>query len=313
MIALKIVFLIFCIVLNVCFTSANQRISAKKCKEYESITQVPYYIRAHPSFPVNTVIEDKCQRNGIALVIGGKDAQLYEFPHQALLGYQKPGERKVKWACGGSLISPNFILTAAHCLGSIDTGPVRYVKLGIINRLESNVKIYNVIETFKHEGYDPQKNKNDIALLKLNEIVTFNEYIYPICLPTQQYEESSAIATGFGRTAGENAASENLLKVTLEHFSFSKCQQLLNLKAETVFKDIMICYGHLTQKKDTCKGDSGGPLQIYNDDISKCTYTQIGIVSFGPANCGTEGIPSVYVNVYHYLDWIEGIVWQDEI
>lgn len=52
---------------------------------------------------------------------------------------------------------------------------------------------------------------------------------------------------------------------------------------------------------------TGGPLQIYNS--LPCTYTQLGVVSFGSKDCGTVGIPGVYVNVFHYLDWIEEIVW----
>lgn len=55
----------------------------------------------------------------------------------------------------------------------------------------------------------------------------------------------------------------------------------------------------------------GGPLQIGNKN-QHCTYTQIGIVSYGLKRCGTIGVPGAYVNVHHYLDWIEGIVWKDE-
>jgi secreted trypsin-like serine protease len=57
---------------------------------------------------------------------------------------------------------------------------------------------------------------------------------------------------------------------------------------------------------------TGGPLQLYNDKQVKCTYTQIGVVSFGLKQCGTIGTPGVFVNVFHYLDWIEGIVWSGE-
>lgn len=110
-----------------------------ECKEYESITQIPFYVKSHPSFPASTVLEDKCLRNGAPLIkgklfffyrssllvgghlatmknlcpviksfTGGEEALIHEFPHQALLGYMK---QKVHWSCGGSLISPNFILT----------------------------------------------------------------------------------------------------------------------------------------------------------------------------------------------------------
>ena len=56
---------------------------------------------------------------------------------------------------------------------------------------------------------------------------------------------------------------------------------------------------------------TGGPLQVFNTD-PYCTYTLVGAVSFGLKKCGAVGKPGVYVNVYHYLDWIEGIVWKGE-
>lgn len=57
---------------------------------------------------------------------------------------------------------------------------------------------------------------------------------------------------------------------------------------------------------------SGGPLQIYNSE-PYCTYTQIGAVSFGLRKCGTIGTAGAYANIFHYLDWIEGIVWSGEL
>lgn len=56
---------------------------------------------------------------------------------------------------------------------------------------------------------------------------------------------------------------------------------------------------------------SGGPLQVANNE-PHCTYTQIGLVSYGLKKCGTAGMPGGYVNVFHYLDWIENIVWNGE-
>ena len=53
----------------------------------------------------------------------------------------------------------------------------------------------------------------------------------------------------------------------------------------------------------------GGPLQIYNKEKVNCMYTIIGVVSYGQADCGTLGIPGIYTRVFHYLDWIESIVW----
>lgn len=55
------------------------------------------------------------------------------------------------------------------------------------------------------------------------------------------------------------------------------------------------------------QGDSGGPLQLYHPHQS-CMYEIIGVTSFGKG-CGNINTPGVYTRVYHYLDWIEGIVW----
>ncbi len=54
----------------------------------------------------------------------------------------------------------------------------------------------------------------------------------------------------------------------------------------------------------------GGALKIYNDQNVPCTYMAIGIVSSG-IGCGIVGSPGLYTNVYHYIDWIENIVWGD--
>lgn len=56
---------------------------------------------------------------------------------------------------------------------------------------------------------------------------------------------------------------------------------------------------------------SGGPLQIEHENV-ECSYTQIGIISFGNRDCNIKGHPGIYVNVFHFIDWIENIVWSNE-
>ncbi|XP_070509415.1 venom protease-like [Chironomus tepperi] len=299
----------------ICCPREEERISEKKCKEYgkalNSVVRLTPMLGQRPT-EINV---NKCAHKSVSLIFGGEVAKNHEFPHQALLGFS-PRNKIVNWICGGSLVSPRFVLTAAHCLYKQRYGHVKKVKLGM-NRRDQNhdnrkVFVLNVKETFKHPNYNEQTFNEDIALLKLNGIVPIDKHVLPICMPTKEHDNYKALATGFGATKTQTQ-SDALLKVVLERFDHSDCKEawpedgIVQIDEET-----MLCFGHHTQRKDTCRGDSGGPLQISNDENVSCTYTQIGISSFGPERCGTVSIPSAYTNVFNYIDWIEEIVWGDE-
>ncbi|KAL7042181.1 hypothetical protein ACKWTF_001052 [Chironomus riparius] len=284
------------------------RISEQKCKEYGKATENVIYVLGHlEEKSPRTVITSKCLHLSVPLVVGGEVANIYEFPHQALLGYNKGNPQE--WLCGGSLVSHLFVLTAAHCKFSEEHGIVKFVKLGVHNRKFNNNKTvtFGIDEIILHPKYDSFRQLNDIALIKLDKEVKFSEHIYPICLPTTKPDAERAIVTGFGRT-GDKELSDHLMKATVEEFESSDCEYVF----ENYNGTAMLCYGHHTKNQDSCEGDSGGPLQISNDDNVKCTYTQVGIVSFGSSDCGSQNVPAVYVNVINYLDWIEEIVWKNE-
>lgn len=110
----------------------------------------------------------------------------------------------------------------------------------------------NVVDTFKYDHYIQNSTLviGDLALLKLAEEVTINEFLLPICLPTKQHENEKGIVTGFGVTEDGNVA-KNLMKVTLERFSYDECQELW--KNKTIDSHAMVCYGHHTEEKDSCR------------------------------------------------------------
>ncbi|XP_070507056.1 transmembrane protease serine 9-like isoform X2 [Chironomus tepperi] len=264
------------------------RISEIKCKQYERLT---HFGRT-------------CQHNNVGLVAGGIIAKKFEFPHHALLGYKSRDSNGIDWLRSGSLISPNFVLTSAH---GVKFDFIKYVKLGMNSRSQDDdhVFIYGIEKTFRYTNSSTRTVKHDIGLLKLNDTVQFSEYLYPICLPTTQPKDPQAIFTGFGRTE-DNRYSDSLLKVVLDRYSIPKCQDKL---IHNIDEESMICYGKHYKAAGPCKGDGGGALLLGNDKFSACTYKIIGISSFGGLKCEAVGVPSVYTNVYYYLNWIESIVW----
>lgn len=114
-------------------------------------------------------------------------------------------------------------------------------------------------------------------------------------------------------------------------FKESECQAKYTIHGKiknAIDYESKVCAGSYTEMKDTCGGDSGlfaflcivfnnknyikgGPLQVFNVNDVRCMYHIVGITAFGHLECGHAGIPGVYTRVFHYLNWIEGIVWPE--
>ncbi|XP_070503313.1 serine protease snake-like [Chironomus tepperi] len=228
----------------------------------------------------------------------------------AALGY-KNLNNKIDFNCGGSLISEQHVITAAHCSNSNGLIP-SIVRLGDLNLKmteeylpENDVPIAKFIS---HEKYLSNEKKYDIAIINLVKKVTFSKYIRPACLSTSEMliENSKAIATGWGLTeALTTRTSNNLKKVELSIIDNNTCQQIYN---DTKIDESKLCAGELEGGKDTCQGDSGGPIQVFLGK-GKCVFVLIGITSYGDILCGFKNSPGIYTKVSYHIDWIEKIVW----
>ncbi|KFB35242.1 hypothetical protein ZHAS_00001385 [Anopheles sinensis] len=252
--------------------------------------------------------------NVVQLVSGGEIARDGEFPHHALLGYNKSGtENEYVFRCGGTLISDRHVLTAAHCF---KTDYPSIVRLGEYDLMIFTGYEYDVpIEGFlRHPEHDFGNVYNDIALVKLKNKVTFTESIRPACLwDTEIRNVSKFVASGFGYTSMYEALPTQMAKVVLEKFPKEDCFERLNVLGHfgRGIIDGQLCVGSNTEGRDTCEGDSGGPLQTVTDP-STCTFHVVGVISTGIRGCGVGKSRAVYTNVSHYLGWIEENVWGDK-
>lgn len=256
-----------------------------------------------------------CAHSSTPLIVGGSPATAGEFPHMALLGFSND---PIQWDCGGTLISKDWIMTAAHCIFKRDTGNVTHIRLG---GGDSNSTLepefyYRVAEIVPHPGFIAPSVYNDIALLKTDRSAIFSAMVRPACLHTgNSINDTRIIATGWGTTASRGVPSHSLLKVTLEKFSYAECSTKnppSRRSKDGVRDSTQFCAGHHTEIKDACQGDSGGPLQIYNNGAVECTYLVMAVTSNGKV-CGVPGQPAMYTRVSAFLPWIEGIVWPNGI
>lgn len=206
----------------------------------------------------------------ITYVIGGQNSAFGSHPWQAALLLK--GKRSYSY-CGGSLISSQWIITAAHCI-SRSTVEDTLIRLGDWN-IKTEQEYYThedfeIEEIQVHREYQTTNLRNDIALIKLSRTVVFKNHVQPICLPEKNklYNGERMIATGWGLTSTDPPMSTSILQeVTMYAISAEECQDMFRLSddeeaqeaAQEISKTDMFCAGP-TIGKDTCQGDSGGPL-----------------------------------------------------
>ncbi|CAD7089403.1 unnamed protein product [Hermetia illucens] len=223
-------------------------------------------------------------------IIGGYETTVDHFPYQISIRFL--GSHR----CGASLIQPNFILTAAHCVYGATTLFLRFVA-GSSFRNSGGESLY-VGKVIIHEDYEPSTGTNDVAVVRMDGFYEYTNLIQPIALASKAQRfriGTKAVVSGWGtEEEGASVIPVQLRYTYVYGFDFDECAE-----AYTEINPVvpgMICAFYPGGGKDACQGDSGGPMVVGDK--------QIGIVSWGQG-CARAEYPGVYTDVAYYRDWIE--------
>uniref|UniRef100_K7GGY7 Ovochymase 1 n=1 Tax=Pelodiscus sinensis TaxID=13735 RepID=K7GGY7_PELSI len=238
-------------------------------------------------------------------VVGGEEACPHCWPWQA--GLQFLGDHQ----CGGVVISPTWVLTAAHCIQS-KSRPLHWtVLVGDHDRTlkESTEQVRQVKTVVVHPDFDRVSYDSDIALIQLDVPLEYNSVVRPVCLPnsTEPLSPSGLCTmTGWGTTQEADGSLANRLQQTQVPILESEvCERNYYFHHPGGITARMLCAGFASSGgQDSCQGDSGGPLVCHNE---KEPFILYGIISWG-VGCARPKKPGVYTRVRVFLDWIKSTI-----
>ncbi|KAH9636612.1 hypothetical protein HF086_003430 [Spodoptera exigua] len=276
-------------------------------RAYASGSPQPASLSSRVSDPLSLLPNSRiCGIQNNDRIVGGTQADIDEHPWMALIRYDKrnilnggqcidylrPNRNDSSFSWTQVRLGEWNTSSSVDCFHDDCSGPVQDIP---------------VEEIIAQENYDPQDSQqhHDIAILRLAYNAQFNDFVKPICLPLSNelrnslFEGFDMEVAGWGKTE-TRTESDVKLKVRVPIVNVNRCASVYQRVSRTI-DTTQICAGGVAGQ-DSCRGDSGGPLM--GQAPSANNWMVIGVVSYGPAPCGTQGWPGVYTRVGAYIDWI---------
>ncbi|QKW08170.1 trypsin-like serine protease [Streptomyces sp. NA04227] len=233
-------------------------------------------------------------------IIGGSETTIEQAPWMVQLGYHDEATGD-SYFCGGALVAPNKVLTAAHCVAGLDWARNGAVLAGATDLDDTtNGTLVGVHGQWSHPRYNPQTIKDDIAVLTLSTPLDRAWLRLAASHDSGLYKPgTTGTVYGWGLTSGSGQLATKLRKAQLPMVADSTCDSALGgIIGEDVFAEgSMVCAGTPASGGDEgttspCNGDSGGPL-VVNGRIA-------GVVSWGVEGCTAKGAYPVFSKVSSY-------------
>ncbi|XP_017066711.1 trypsin beta [Drosophila eugracilis] len=222
-------------------------------------------------------------------IVNGKKIKCSRAPYQCALHYNN------NFICGCVILSRRWILTAQHC--KIGKAGSYTVRAGSTQQRRGG-QLRKVQKTVVHPGYSEYTMRNDLCMMKLKTPLKLGRCVQKAKLPSTKTKRFPRrfLASGWGLTSAKAQNVQRYLRgVTLHLVSHSECQQEYRGTGIKIYKEMICATG---KNKDTCSGDSGGPL---------CHKGVLyGVTSFG-IGCANNDYSGVYVNVLQYVPWIKKV------
>ncbi|XP_061310339.1 transmembrane protease serine 7 isoform X2 [Pezoporus flaviventris] len=234
-------------------------------------------------------------------IVGGTNTEEGEWPWQVSLHFVGAAY------CGASVISREWLVSAAHCFQGSKLADPRAWSAHLGMQTQGHAKFVSAVRRIVvHEYYNSRNYDYDIALLQLSKPWpdTMSHVIQPICVPPFSHVARSGDKcwiTGWGqKQEADDEGSAVLQKAEVKIIDQTVCHSTYGIITARMF-----CAGLMSGKRDGCKGDSGGPLSCQSNGGGKWFLT--GIVSWG-YGCGRPNFPGVYTRVSNFAPWIHKYV-----